>query len=585
MASKKPKPSLWERIKGLIIKPLSNFGKGGAGDRDSEAEKAEERARQQQRKRDEFVRRRELESLRKMRDNNKDGPANDFEAPPSTTSPNTDISAREATLRKINEIERMMSVDVKAAPRKPDETSKNRAFLDTQPMQMSLTKPVVVGEQKAPDQQRMGLAFKSTEVMDHNARPPLPSPSPVVAAAKAAAKTSAGRPPPAEDERAGAGDFMLSQTMPGFMPSTKSMAMEVQEVSHDPMLEEAAILFANAEYKPCEQVLKHAIAKGGTNHLNQETWRALFDLFRATGDQIGFESLGLDFVDVFETSAPGWFNMNDQLGGNRPAPVSVGGSAAAYICQPKIDAWAASQTAAYIESKLMAGSMVALDLSKVNALEASAAAVIGKSFESLSRSNAQVTLTGSRALQRVLANATPSMDASVPKDVWEMRLELLRLLGKHEDYENVALEYTMTYEVSPTAWHPVNCRVVQSEAELSLVPTEDAAPSGFTNGTASVQGDSRRLNPEPAALEGEVVDGTVVVSAAMKAAAKSSPVMVSCARLKRIDFSSAGDLLNWVLELEAEGKAVILTDSHRLVAAFFNVIGIGGHARVSLRKD
>ena len=61
-------------------------------------------------------------------------------------------------------------------------------------------------------------------------------------------------------------------------------------------------------------------------------------------------------------------------------------------------------------------------------------------------------------------------------------------------------------------------------------------------------------------------------------------LVVSCARLIRVDFSAAGSILNWVLAREAEGCHVQFRDVPRLVAAFFNVIGISDHARVVLRN-
>jgi hypothetical protein len=60
-------------------------------------------------------------------------------------------------------------------------------------------------------------------------------------------------------------------------------------------------------------------------------------------------------------------------------------------------------------------------------------------------------------------------------------------------------------------------------------------------------------------------------------------VNVSCARLIRVDFIAAGDLLNWVLAKRSENRAVSFTDAHRLVALFFGAMGINEHARVRVR--
>jgi hypothetical protein len=60
-------------------------------------------------------------------------------------------------------------------------------------------------------------------------------------------------------------------------------------------------------------------------------------------------------------------------------------------------------------------------------------------------------------------------------------------------------------------------------------------------------------------------------------------VVISCARLIRVDFIAAGNILNWVAERQASGVHVQFCDVPPLVAAFFSVIGIDEHAAVVLR--
>ena len=61
-------------------------------------------------------------------------------------------------------------------------------------------------------------------------------------------------------------------------------------------------------------------------------------------------------------------------------------------------------------------------------------------------------------------------------------------------------------------------------------------------------------------------------------------VQVSCARLIRVDFIAAGDLLNWVLARGAENRSVQFIDANRLVALFFGAMGIDQHAKVQVRR-
>ena len=63
----------------------------------------------------------------------------------------------------------------------------------------------------------------------------------------------------------------------------------------------------------------------------------------------------------------------------------------------------------------------------------------------------------------------------------------------------------------------------------------------------------------------------------------SQRLVVSCSKLIRVDFAAAGTILNWVAARENEGCQVQFRDMHRLVATFFNVIGIHEHASVIRR--
>ena len=63
----------------------------------------------------------------------------------------------------------------------------------------------------------------------------------------------------------------------------------------------------------------------------------------------------------------------------------------------------------------------------------------------------------------------------------------------------------------------------------------------------------------------------------------ASIINVSCAKLIRVDFIAAGDLLNWVLARRGENRTVGFIEAHRLVALFFGAMGINEHAKVKVR--
>jgi ABC-type transporter Mla MlaB component len=87
-------------------------------------------------------------------------------------------------------------------------------------------------------------------------------------------------------------------------------------------------------------------------------------------------------------------------------------------------------------------------------------------------------------------------------------------------------------------------------------------------------------------LAGQIYGDPVAMLDKLEGRMVGADVMViSCAKLIRVDFSAAGTLLNWVSARQTEGRLVQFTEVHRLVAAFFHVIGISEHAKVITRTD
>ena len=87
-------------------------------------------------------------------------------------------------------------------------------------------------------------------------------------------------------------------------------------------------------------------------------------------------------------------------------------------------------------------------------------------------------------------------------------------------------------------------------------------------------------------LVGELLGDPANALAALDAQVQTAPVfVVSCRYLIRVDFSAAGSILNWVSAYQAKGQEIQFVDVHRLIAAFFHVIGITQYAKVQTCDD
>lgn len=374
------------------------------------------------------------------------------------------------------------------------------------------------------------------------------------------------------------------------------MAMDVSEIAHDAELEEAAIRFANGDDIGAEAGLQEMLAPGGSRAGQSEAWMALFDLYRATDQQEKFENAALEFVQKFDRSAPQWFSMPDMVKAmSVPANAVVGnGSVADWICPSSVGI----QTTAALKAALAKKPMPwHLDWSNLKTIEPLAVQALTQVFVAWSAQPVQLRFIGDGQLQKVLQQATPSGQRDTEQAWWQLRMETLRVAHRPDEFELAALDFCVTYEVSPPSWESARCdyKSVDNQGLPIFGNTiiGEVSRDFMQSSLSSQDGDTHMdaLSPQTAKLmsidlSGQIEGDAVTMLEKLETKLMGSDIMViSCAKLIRVDFSAAGTLLNWVSARQSEGRAVQFSDVNRLVAAFFNVIGITEHAKVMTRHD
>jgi anti-anti-sigma regulatory factor len=224
-----------------------------------------------------------------------------------------------------------------------------------------------------------------------------------------------------------------------------------------------------------------------------------------------------------------------------------------------------------------------LDWTKLVRIAEDAMPLMEGLFSSLCNEPVALRFSGAHRLVDTLRTMMPSGDQGVNPAWWATRLNALRALQLLDEFELAALDYCVTYEVSPPAWQEARCQYSNVEDDAS----DGSVRSGGNgwNPTAS-QMPTMPMGIDDASLvklelKGNVLgDATQALAGFEASGHDGGGIVVSCRGLIRVDFSAAGSILNWVALREAEGCQVQFRDVHRLVAAFFNVIGINEHARV-----
>ncbi len=668
MSKEDTAPGLLSKMVKFVRNPTTNWSDldGAQSDREDSMSKQLLKEMIERKRRNDFVRKREFDMLRKMRKREAvAGAGGDGAGRPSffQSSMPSKPDDRATTLKKIDEIEAQMSMQWWKTKNGLPPDSSMLGALGTNAADMQAGSAAQTGTPAAQaggaayaptagtplDERRLPAAYQPTEPATLQsmeaarraaqqqgvpapgtfspapnapaaARPPTPPVRPAASVAppvsppvvthaatapsppRAAAPVRQPEPPPVA--RQGPPSMGFSNGLSDFSNSKFTAVDVVGAFTHDTELEEAAIRFANGDDSGAEAGLLEILAPGGLRTEHPDTWLTLFDLYRATAQQDKFEAAAIQFVERFNRSAPQWFSMPDMVkqlaqpaGKAGGSGVSGNGPVADWVCPSVVGI----QTVAALKAALAKAAMPwRLDWSNLKTIEAGAVDPLLRVFSGWAATGSQLRFIGDANLQRVLMTGTPSGDRSTAQNRWQLRMEALRVTNRPDDFEMAALDFCVTYEVSPPSWESARCQYRPIDAQGGPLGSDstiigdvyrDSVHSSLMvesdSGTAPL--DSHQSIPgELVAVElsGQIQgDATAVLEQLDSRLRNAEAMNVSCVKLIRVDFSAAGTLLNWVSARQAEDRTVHFSDVNRLVASFFNVIGITEHASVAVRVD
>lgn len=611
--------------------------------RELELEKSELKAMIERKRRNDFVRKREFDMLRRVR---REGLSPEQLASLGTSSRLDDSEARlpdhaakrpDGVKAKIDEIEQQMVGDAgfnstrnKAAglssavppplresrdvreSREARETRETREWSEAREPSESVDS----GDSSGLRAAYAGRLPQNTAAQGYRPAPPPPAPPPLVlppAAAPAPVQMGNSLPPLAPMT---AVSFDTPGTAPAMAPGYESaaeraaatpsqlgtlndfgspFAVDASEVVHDPELDEAVISFANADFAQCEDALQRLTADDGPRGQHAETWLVLFDLYRATGQQQRFESLAVEYAQQFGWSAPQWYSLPKLVADaqadaptlNEATPTR-GGLTVGWLAPEHLDI----EAVARLRSQALQMPLPwVFDWHQLKLIDAEAAMQLSVLFRLWSGQSIELRWIGGERLFQVLSEAAPTGVRDADPAFWLTRLDALRLANRPDQFDEAAIDYCVTYEVSPPSWEPTRCKVHISsggqsthQPELSVVSDVSTGfmESGLLDESGPVPGQVEVAYVE---LSGQLIGDIGATLTKLQTELTMAPVIsVSCSRLIRVDFIAAGDLLNWVLAKRAEGRAVQFVETHRLVALFFGAMGINEHAKVQVRK-
>jgi ABC-type transporter Mla MlaB component len=227
-----------------------------------------------------------------------------------------------------------------------------------------------------------------------------------------------------------------------------------------------------------------------------------------------------------------------------------------------------------------------LDWTQLKRIEPAAAAELRHMFQQWAQEKLTMRWLAADKLFDVLQEAAPVGVRDADPAFWLARLDALRLVNRPDQFDDVAIDYCVTYEVSPPSWEPTKCTVRISgpsantrSAILSSVGDVITSVMDAPDGHGEVEVTSLEISGQLAG------DQTALLKHLDQRLGDSKLVRISCALLIRVDFVAAGDLLNWVISKRAEQRQITFTDVNRLVALMFHAMGISEHVAMQLRQS
>ena len=360
------------------------------------------------------------------------------------------------------------------------------------------------------------------------------------------------------------------------------MAIEEEPLSAlDNCLRDAALHHAEGEFSEAQHLLESMLADTTLEPDAAESLTfSLFEVYRCSGQQDRFDTLALDYASRFGRSPGEWFSLAELATSvhseNAGRDSSFGDLAqeTTWRCPAILDM---SSLADCISRSPATAVRSFINWEAVQHIDNAIAPTLARQMKIWCSRPVELHWSGLDALLAAVQMCKVSGDASRDAGWWLIHLDLLCILQQAEAYEEMAMDYCITFEVSPPSWQPANSKLV-NENDFAL--SSDFATTAASRDEEEAQ--NSQSSYATCELQGNLTGEARRALRKLRAASgKVGQVTVICRHLGRVDFNAASALLNWAVSTDAKGCKVHLTQLPRLVLVFFEMLGMHKVAQLS----
>jgi anti-anti-sigma regulatory factor len=316
-------------------------------------------------------------------------------------------------------------------------------------------------------------------------------------------------------------------------------------------IEQVAVLYANGQDAVVRPLIEQFLpAYPGAEGVR--LWLMLFDFLMLSGDRAGFDKLGAEFLEACEMSPPTWRQIQA-----KPPAQAAKAALASCVLQGVLAGDDPSQLVPLAEA-LKARSALRVDCGGLMGCDEEIAGRLGELLMISRRQGVAIVLDQPEAFIRRLRERLAGAGPDNPRS-WILLLELLQRHATQADFEECAIDFAVKFERSPPSWEAVPTPALPASAK-SAKPADNAY---YLSGELK----SERFDD----LAGYL--------------ALHDQVVLDFSAVRRLDFFSAGQLVNRLTPVKNAGREVILRSPNHLVAELMAVVGLNRVARILVPKS
>lgn len=322
-------------------------------------------------------------------------------------------------------------------------------------------------------------------------------------------------------------------------------------------LVDAATLYAAGRDLDAMRRIEAAIKSG--ENLGDDAmraWNCLFELLQVLGRRPAFDALALAFARRFETSPPAWRAV---AGETNSASESVGGRA--HVSLTGVLDAGIGEVLKQTMKLAATSTLVRIDLAKLEDADNNGATLLMRALAALKRAKKEFVFGAPEHLAKILA-AKLAPGERRNEALWLLLLELYQHAFQQDAFEEAAVTYAVTFEVSPPSW--------EAPPPRQTPPCQAEIPEVRKAGEFS--------------LGGQMLGATAADFAALEKSLEGRDELdIDAHGLVRIDAASADHLRAALARLHAAGKRLRIVGLSTLVEAYLETLGVGEVAELSVR--